>query len=507
MRRVYTGISTDYTAPVGVSGMRQRGPQVVIKCGVCGSENEAAAVFCGTCGSPLSPAEATPIAEDATKTVVSKTSGPDESVVPGKGGARRDLGIGGGTKSVPDAQSKGGAQTEVVTDLETTPGGATITCGVCGTVNDLTRTYCRKCASELKPAGAPPPPPSTSPSARKISPLALGLGAAAVVVAIALIGILVFGGGKPGATLAPTAANSPGASQSGVEPTAEASVVPTPTARTFTEGALSGQIAFSRCAEGGGDCAIYLRPADASAKATRIIGATNASAVDPSLSRDGKQILYVVEPGLRVVTIATGKFVQHSTGPGDTNPDWGPGDKQITFAGHRDRDSNGDDLEIRLDGIKSTVSSTPLTVNDVVDHDPVFTPDGKSIVYVEGDGDGRELKMIKVDSKDVTDLTNDSFADEDPAVSPDGTEVVFASTRGGGGEFDLFVLNLQTLEITALPTMPGNEHDPAWSPGGRYVVFSGGTDGSEDLFILDRSNDSITPFTTAAGGDHSPSWR
>jgi Tol biopolymer transport system component len=476
----------------------------VTKCGVCGSENEAAALFCGTCGSPLSPAEATPTV-DETRTAASKAPEPDESVVPGKGGARRDLGIGGGATKVPDTKPRG-TETEVITDLETTSGGPSITCGVCGTVNDVTRTYCRKCASELKPAAAPPPPPPPSPTGRKISPLALALGGAAVVVAIALIGILVFGGGKPGATLGPSAQASPGASQSGGEPTAEASIVPTPTARAFTEGAVSGQIAFSRCAEGGGDCAIFIRPADASANATRIVSATSGSARDPSLSHNGKKILYVVEPGLREATVATKTFVRHSTGTGDTNPEWSPDDKQLTFAGHRDRDNDGDDLEIRIDAISSG-SSRALTVNDIPDHDPVFTPDGKSIVWVQGEGDERELKMINIDSLDVTDLTTDGFADEDPAVSPDGTEIAFASTRGGDGEFDLFVLNLETLEITPLPTMAGDEHDPAFSPGGRYIVFSGGPDGSEDLFILDRASNAIRTYTSAGGGDFSPSWR
>ena len=89
----------------------------------------------------------------------------------------------------------------------------------------------------------------------------------------------------------------------------------------------------------------------------------------------------------------------------------------------------------------------------------------------------RELKMIDVKSKKITDLTTDAFADEDPAVSPDGTEVAFASKRAGSGEYDLFLLNIATLEITPLPTMSGDEHDPAWSPGGRYLVFSGGADG------------------------------
>lgn len=479
----------------------------MIKCGVCGSENEAAALFCGTCGSPLNAADAKAIADDATKTVVSTTPDPDGEVVPGKDrGARRDLGTGGLQTVVPGGGTKTTAAPEEIADVETTPGGATITCGVCGTVNDATRTYCRKCANELKPAAPPPPPPPPAPVGRRISPLALGLGAAAVVVAIALVAVLVMGGGKPGATLGPTAQASPGATVPVVGPTTEPTVLPTATARTFTEGKLSGRIAFARCPADGSDCSIYIRPADGSAKATRVIGATNASALDPAISPDGKKIMYVVEPGLRLVTIAPRTFVQQSTGAGDTNPGWSWDGTQIAFAGHRDRDNSGDDLEIRLDGLKSSSTSRPLTENDVMDHDPVFTPDDKSIVYVQGEGDTRELKLMDIASGDITDLTNDAFADEDPTVSPDGTEVVFASKRGGDG-FDLFILNLATLEITPLPTMVGDEHDPAWSPGGRYIVFSGGADGSKDLFILDRADMSTGPFTTAEGSDLTPSWR
>lgn len=477
----------------------------MIKCGVCGSENEAAALFCGTCGSPLSPAEAAAIAEDATKTTVSATPEPDEAVVPGKGGARRDLGTGGETTKVPDTSTVT-SPPETIADVETAPDGATITCGVCGTINDASRTYCRKCANELKVAPPPPPPPPPPRTARRISPLALGLGAGAVVVAIALVAVLVMGGGKPGATLGPTTQATAGATQPVVVPTIGPTVVPTATARTFTEGPLSGQIAFARC-PATGDCSIFLRPADSSAKPRRIIGATNADALDPAISPDGKKIIYVVEPGLRIVTIASRTFVQHSTGSGDTNPDWSLDGTQLTFAGHRDRDNNGKDLEIRIDGLESSSSSRALTVNDVVDHDPVFTPDGKSIVFVQGAGDGRELKMVNIDTGDIKALTNDAFADEDPAVSPDGTEVAFASKRGDGSTYDLFLLNLKTLQITALPARTGDEHDPAWSPGGRDIVFSGGPNGSKDLFILDLATMKTSTFTKDAGSDVTPFWR
>ena len=176
----------------------------MIKCGVCGSENEAAALFCGTCGSPLSPAEARAIAEEATQPAIADAQ-PDDTVVPGQGGARRDLGTGAPIdKTAPLGNARVGPADQGTVDDDVSSGKPTIVCSVCGTVNDATRTYCRHCANELKPATPPPPPPPPATVPRRISPVAIGLGAAAVVVAVALIGVLALGG-QPGATLKPTA--------------------------------------------------------------------------------------------------------------------------------------------------------------------------------------------------------------------------------------------------------------------------------------------------------------
>jgi hypothetical protein len=472
----------------------------VIKCKVCGSENEAAALFCGTCGSPLSPAEATAIVEEATKPEA-VAPGPDDTVVPGQGiGARRDLGTGAAQGRPAPTSAAGAADPNTVED-DVSSGKPTIICSVCATVNDATRTYCRKCANELKPAAPPPPPPAPAPVARKISPVAIGLGAAAVVVALALIGVLAFGG-SPATTLAPTArASLPAAT---TLPSVAATVTPSAASLTFKEGARTGLVAFARCASDGTACAIYVINADGKSRSVRITS-TSPSAFDPSLSYDRKQVIYSVKPGLRIVAVATKSYVQHSTGLGDSGASWSPDGKQLTFAGIRSRDNNGTDLEIRIDGLAASVASQPLTNNDVVDTQPVFTPDGKSIVFVEGDGNAAELMIFDVASKTVKNLTTDSFEDRDPAVSPDGTQVVFASNRSGSG-FDLFILDIASGQITALPSIKGDERHPYFSPGGRYIVFSGGTAGSEDLYILDRTNNKIVTLTTGPSSDISPTW-
>ncbi len=484
----------------------------MIKCTVCGSENEAEALFCGTCGSPLSPAEAKSIAQDTQTKVVEPTT-PDESVVPGKGGARRDLGTGGQTGRTatgPDVpRGESGTSTEaVVTDALTASGGPTVVCSVCGTVNDATRTYCRKCANELKPAvTAPLPPPPNG--GRRMSPLAIGLGAAAVIIAIALVAVLALSGKGPAASLAPTTAATPSASVI-VGPT-PAVTAPAASAPAFSEGNPAGTIVFSRC-QSNTVCELF-RIDPATHKEKGPLTTAGGYAADSAISNDGKRVAYTTKTGIRIRNLATGALDPNffSMGPAELGPFWSPDDKTIVWAAARDRATEPaprTDLEIRFDSVAANGTSVPLTANALTDHDPVYTPDGLSVIWVQGDLNTRDLKMINLKSREVTDLTKDKFNDVDPAVSPDGTKLVFASTRTDGATFDLFLMDLTTPDftITPLPTIAGDEHDPSWSPGGRYIVFSSGDGATNDLLILDLLDQSIDSLTSGPARDLWPTW-
>src|SRR5262249_21235439 len=119
------------------------------------------------------------------------------------------------------------------------------------------------------------------------------------------------------------------------------------------------------------------------------------------------------------------------------------------------------------------------------------------------------LNMIDLASKDVTRLTNDAFEDREPTVSPDGTLIAFVSDRGSSGKLELYLIDLSSPNHDIIPLATGktNVRHPSFSPGGRYIVFSAGTPGSEDLFIFDLNTSKLTTFTNADGGDLSPTWR
>jgi ribosomal protein L40E len=84
----------------------------------------------------------------------------------------------------------------------------TLVCPFCGTDNPASRTFCRKCASDLR-APVREPVTATAPQRASVSikPIVIGGGLALVVVVI-LLGLVVLLGGSPAASPSPTPAST-----------------------------------------------------------------------------------------------------------------------------------------------------------------------------------------------------------------------------------------------------------------------------------------------------------
>jgi hypothetical protein len=84
----------------------------------------------------------------------------------------------------------------------------TVVCPVCGTENDSSRIFCRKCASDLHATAvyqvgqAPPPPP---PPSVPIRPIVIGGGLALLVIAVVIGVVLALGSGSPAPSPSPFA--------------------------------------------------------------------------------------------------------------------------------------------------------------------------------------------------------------------------------------------------------------------------------------------------------------
>ena len=67
-----------------------------------------------------------------------------------------------------------------------------------------------------------------------------------------------------------------------------------------------------------------------------------------------------------------------------------------------------------------------------IDYDPVWSPDGASIVFTSDREGSADLFRVKPDGTGLERLTTNAAYDDQAAFSPDGTQLVFVTTRGGG---------------------------------------------------------------------------
>jgi Tol biopolymer transport system component/imidazolonepropionase-like amidohydrolase len=157
-----------------------------------------------------------------------------------------------------------------------------------------------------------------------------------------------------------------------------------------------------------------------------------------------------------------------------------------------------------------------LTSGRAFDHQPRYSPDGTTIVFVSDRSGKDNLWLVNADGSGPRPLTtlDDSFPTA-PAWMPDGNYVVakrhVRSTRSiGGGEIWLFhVPSGAAAKLKDRTSFTSDQNEPFPSRDGRWVYFSWTTPfdynknphaGIFQISRVDRQSGEVEPVTTAPGG-------
>jgi Tol biopolymer transport system component len=254
------------------------------------------------------------------------------------------------------------------------------------------------------------------------------------------------------------------------------------------------------------------------------------------------------------------KLADHSIRPpltsfklGVTDPQWSPDGSSVAFAAFSESTSFPEiyTLELRTGKLRQ------MTSNSFSDKEPVYTPDGKRLlftsdesplpdaafgtlhiasvavsggkpeVFTEDDGssihpgissDGKSALLVKVDErtgrhslfqygfdgKEQRDLSERKFARIHRYFNaPDGSLVLWAQEEPEQQD-GVYILDPKSREVRALPDPDLSKRNPTVSPDGKRIAFLSPTDYGTQLFVYDSALGEIKQLTTKPGNTNSP---
>jgi len=144
-----------------------------------------------------------------------------------------------------------------------------------------------------------------------------------------------------------------------------------------------------------------------------------------------------------------------------------------------------------------------LTSNPA-DSEPSLSTNGRMIAFVrEGD-----VWAMHADGSGQRQLTSGDEVDSRPLIAPNGRYVLFERRPFRKRGRDLYTVELQGRAVEPLAATPGKEHEAAFSPDGRQIVYvrrNGG--GKDDIWSIHPSGGGMRNLThTPRVGDFAPHY-
>jgi Tol biopolymer transport system component len=238
----------------------------------------------------------------------------------------------------------------------------------------------------------------------------------------------------------------------------------------------------------------------------------------PAWSPDGKW-LYVAAPVRRAHSViaallSSGGERREITNPpesgsGDLDAAVSPDGKQIAFLRYTGT-ADGDVFIADLRDGNQLGAVRQITNRHAAMRSPVFTPDGRDIVFAEGNYSSEVgIYRVRASGGAVVKIRGIGDYADTLAISHNGHRLAFGRSYR---DYNIWRMPLAAAETSAGRTVKfiastRFEQSPAYSPDGKRIAFSSNRGGLRQIWVADADGSNAAPLTNfAAGFAGSPSW-
>lgn len=149
-----------------------------------------------------------------------------------------------------------------------------------------------------------------------------------------------------------------------------------------------------------------------------------------------------------------------------------------------------------------------LTTTEALEQDPIWTPDGTTVVFASSSDGSSDLHQKAADgSGEPTPFPAIESNNEAHSFSPDGKVLAYYQRAAGSDQNrDIWTMSMEgDYERKPFLVTPFNERSPAFSPDGRWIAYVSDESGIDEIYVLPYPGPGQRTVVSRGGG-REPVW-
>jgi hypothetical protein len=193
----------------------------------------------------------------------------------------------------------------------------------------------------------------------------------------------------------------------------------------------------------------------------------------------------------------------------ESHPSISPDGKRLVFTEGNQAENETQVVVMNIDGSERRYITSEKNTFGAI---PSFNNDGSKVTYAEWRKDTKNglmsnpyIVVYDFEKKIKITVTNDSVEHWRPIFSLDGNSLIYIS-KEENNQFDVFEHSLSTNQKRNLTKTNYEEWDIALSPNGKLLAYAGNKHGNWDLFLLELETGKLQQLTNSIGNEWDASF-